>query len=199
MDIDDSPPAPRRASPPEIAAEASNAAVRQPPEEDFWSRPAPRRSTGEVSSPPRDRWPIIAAIIAIVMGAAALIAMGEKIVRILPPAAVGYRALGLPVNLAGLELRGVRSRIEMDGARKVLITEGEIANIRQDENRVPPLTLAVRDARGLQRYAWTAPSPKTRLQPGETIAFRARLASPPEDGADVLVRFARMDEARPSK
>lgn len=188
-----------RPLPPEIAAEASSTIVDASREEDFWSsrtaRPAAR------SAPPvsRDRWPIFATIVAIVMGATALIAMREKIVRILPPTALGYRALGLPVNLAGLELRGVRSHIETEGARKVLITEGEITNIRRDQNRVPPLTLAVRDADGLQRYAWTAPTPKTRLEPGETIAFRARLASPPEDGADVLVRFAQLNEAKPTK
>jgi hypothetical protein len=188
-----------RASPPEIAAEASSAPVDASRDEEFWSREATRTAARDLPPARRDRWPILATIIAIIMGASALIAMREKIVRILPPAAIGYRTLGLPVNLAGLELRGVRSRIEMDGPRKVLITEGEIANIRRDENKVPPLTLAVRDSSGLQRYAWTAPSPKTRLAPGETIAFRARLASPPEDGADVLVRFAHLDEAKPAK
>jgi hypothetical protein len=188
-----------RALPPEIAAEASSAPVDAPLDAHFWSREAARSAARELPPERRDRWPIFGAIVAIVMGATALIAMREKIVRIMPPTAIGYRALGLPVNLAGLELRGVQSRIEMDGARKVLVTEGEIANIRRDDNRVPPLTLAVRDSSGLQRYAWTAPSPKTRLAPGETIAFRARLASPPEDGANVLVRFAHLDEAKPAR
>lgn len=188
-----------RPLPPEIAAEASNAIVDASRDEDFWSHRAGRQAVQAAPSVSHDRWPVLSAIVAIVMGATALIAMREKIVRILPPTALGYRALGLPVNLAGLELRGVRSRIEMEGARKVLVTEGEITNIRRDQNKVPPLTLVVRDDGGLQRYAWTASTPKTRLEPGETIAFRARLASPPEDGADVLVRFARLDEAKPTK
>jgi hypothetical protein len=80
----------------------------------------------------------------------------------------------------------------------VLVTEGEIVNIRRERNNVPAVTLAVRGANGLDRYSWTAPTPKARLEAGEKIAFRARLASPPEDGAEVLVRFARLDEKNKS-
>ena len=32
--------------------------------------------------------------------------------------------------------------------------------------------------------------PKARLDAGERVAFHARLVSPPEDGAEVLVHFA---------
>ncbi|MGJ0509455.1 MAG: hypothetical protein ACR652_20505 [Methylocystis sp.] len=181
---------------PDIAAEASSGAAPASDDEEIWSRPARAPVRRDPPSGARDRWPIVATIVAIIIGATALIAMRERIVRILPPAAVGYRALGLPVNLAGLELREVRSRIEMDGARRILVVEGEVANLRRDTNRVPPLALAVRDSGGLQRYAWTSPSPKSRLDAGESIAFRARLASPPDDGVDVLVRFARLDETK---
>ena len=52
-------------------------------------------------------------------------------------------AIGLPVNLTGLELREVRSHIEMDGARKVLAVEGEIANTRRESRSVPPVALTV--------------------------------------------------------
>lgn len=180
----------------EIAAEASSEFLRPPGYEEMWgrpSRPAPR-------DPPKakpDRWPVVATLVAVIFGATSLIAMRERIVRIAPPMASAYRALGLRVNLAGLELRDVHSRIVMDGARRVLVTEGEIVNVRREPNKVPPLTLAVRGPNGLDRYAWTAPTPKSRLEPGEKVAFRARLASPPEDGAEVLVRFAKLEEKKP--
>jgi hypothetical protein len=183
------------AAPREIAAEASSDALGAPSYDELWGRPA-RPAARELPKPKRDRWPIFATIVAIIIGATALIAMRERIVRIFPPLSTAYRAVGLPVNLAGLELRDVHSRIVMDGARKVLVTEGEIVNIRREQNRVPSITLAIRGANGLDRYSWTAPTPKSRLDAGERIAFRARLASPPEDGAEVLVRFARLDEAK---
>lgn len=142
--------------------------------------------------------PVIAAIIAIVFGAMALIGMRERIVRVLPVATALYSAMGLKVDAIGLDLRGVTSKIVTEGQRKVLTVEGEIVNLRRSANRVPPMALAVRGADGRERYAWTAAAPKMRLSPGESVQFRARLASPPGDGADVLVRFAGLDEAEKS-
>jgi hypothetical protein len=179
----------------EIAAEASSEFRSAPSYDDLWSRPK-RPAARELPDAPRDHAPIVATIIAVIMGASALIVMRERIVRILPPATTAYRALGMPVNLAGLELRDVHSRIVMDGARRVLVTEGEIVNIRRERNSVPAIALAVRGSNGLDRYSWTAPAPKSRLEPGEKIAFRARLASPPEDGSDVVVHFANLEKGK---
>jgi hypothetical protein len=38
-------------------------------------------------------------------------------------------------------------------------------------------------------YAWTALPSKTMLGSGDGLPFRSRLASPPPDGRDVIVRF----------
>jgi hypothetical protein len=153
------------------------------------------------SAPPPKRPPAAFALSApltmIALASLAMAAFGfkEKIVRALPRLAPAYAAAGLPVNLVGLELRGVHSQILRDGERKVLAIEGEIVNLRREANAVPPVSLTVRGANGLPKYAWTTRAPKTRLGAGETISFRARLASPPEGGADVLVRFAGLDAA----
>ena len=181
--------------PAEISAEASSESRRAPTYEELWREP--RRLAASVSAAPlpRDRLPGWAAVVAILMGVSALIALREKIVDVAPPAAKVFAAIGLPVNLAGLELREVHSHIEMDGARKVLAVEGEIANMRRESRPVPPVALIVRGEDGQAKYAWTTRAAKSRLEPGETIAFRARLASPPESGADVLVRFSSLEEA----
>lgn len=161
----------------------------------LWRKPPREAESWEDRRSAPSHLPLVAAIVAIVFGAMALIGLREKIVRIAPAAAALYSAVGLKVNLAGLELRGVSSKIVTEGARKVLMVEGEIVNLRREANRVPPVALAVRGADGQARYAWTEQAPKTRLAAGETMAFRARLASPPADGADVLVRFAALDSA----
>ena len=154
---------------------------RQPPED--WR---------EDQAKPSDQQSLIfAAIVATVIGAMALIGLREKIVRISPRAAAPYAAVGLPVNLDGLAFAGVRSRVEREGTRRALVVEGEIVNLRRDANLLPPLALSVRGADGQDKYAWTTRAPKTRLEGGERVAFRARLTAPPEDGAEVLVRFAR--------
>jgi hypothetical protein len=181
--------------PAEISAEASSESLRAPTYEELWREPRRLAVSLSVAPAPNDRAPGWAAAVAILIGASALIGLREKIVDIAPPAAKAFAAIGLPVNLAGLELREVRSHIEMDGARKVLAVEGEIANMRRDSRSVPPVALTVRGEDGQAKYAWTTRAAKSRLEPGETIAFRARLASPPESGAEVLVRFAGMEEA----
>jgi hypothetical protein len=126
----------------------------------------------------------------------AVIGLRGSIVRVAPATAAVFRAAGVPVNPLGLEIRELHSRVVLDGGRKVLVTEGEIVNLRRDQNRVPALTLAVRGENGLDRYAWSIPAPKPQLGPGEKVAFRARLASPPEDGADVVARFAKAEEGK---
>ena len=181
--------------PAEISAEASSESPRAPTYEELWREPRRLAASISVAPAPKDRLPGWAAVIAILMGVSALIALREKIVDVAPPAAKAFAAIGLPVNLAGLELREVRSHIEMDGARKVLAVEGEIANMRRESRSVPPVALTVRGEDGQAKYAWTTRAAKSRLEPGETIAFRARLASPPESGADVLVRFSSLEEA----
>jgi hypothetical protein len=173
-----------------ISAEAVSEFARGPSYDELW-RDSRRGRTREAPAPRKsDRAPVAAALLATLLGAMALIGLREKIVSVAPPAAAVYSAIGLPVNLSGLELRGVRSRITMEGERKVLAIEGEIVNLRRDANPVPPVALTVRADNGTSKYSWTARAPKGRLDPGETVAFRARLAAPPEGASDVLVRFA---------
>jgi hypothetical protein len=183
---------------PSISAEASSEAARAPTYDELWRRTRPRAPAPEPK--PRSRRPdAIATFAAILLGVMALIGMRERIVRLAPLAAAPYAALGLPVNVAGFELRDVHSRIVMEGPRKVLSVEGEIVNLRRDANVLPPLALAVRGADGQDKYSWMTRAPKAKLERGETVSFRARLASPPENGADVVVRFASMEEVAREK
>jgi hypothetical protein len=71
----------------------------------------------------------------------------------------------------------------------VLIVEGTIANVVNKTVEVPRLRFAMRNRAGQEIYAWTSVTGRSILAPGETAAFRTRLASPPADGRDVVVRF----------
>jgi hypothetical protein len=183
----------------EIAAEAASEFTRAPSYDELWSNARRAPPSSEPPAAPVRRPPVLAAVVLVLVGGMALIGLRERVARLMPATAPAYAAVGLPVNLAGLELRGVRSKILLDGARRVLAIEGEIVNLRREANRLPPVALTVRGENGQAKYAWTAPAPKARLEAGETIAFRARLASPPADGADVLVRFAGLEEATKAK
>jgi predicted Zn finger-like uncharacterized protein len=127
---------------------------------------------------------------ALLVSGMALLGLRAEIVRLWPPTSTVYAALGLPVNLRGLELRDLHTVSTRDGSEAVLGIEGKIANIRSSVTKVPPIELSIRDPSGHILYSWTATSQKRRLAAGETIVFRAQLAEPPAGSYDVLARFA---------
>ena len=155
-----------------------------PPERD-WS-PMARRAAARKS---RARSRLVAATI--VLAALVVGALGSRasIVRAVPDLAGFYAAIGLPVNLRGLEFRSVRTVQETHDGIAVLIIKGEVANVTRAAAEVPRLRLAVNAADGRELYSWTALLPRAVLPGGESVSFRSRLASPPADGTQVMVRF----------
>jgi len=111
------------------------------------------------------------------------------VVRLVPQTASLYAALGLPVNLRGLTFGNVTTAIETQDGVQVLVIEGTIASASTRAVEVPRLRFSVRNHRGQEVYAWTALPSRGALSPGETLPFRSRLASPPPDMREVLVRF----------
>jgi hypothetical protein len=132
---------------------------------------------------------VLAGILAVCGSLMTAIAKRETIVRALPPLGSLYAAIGLPV-LHGLELRNVKSTLLSDKGGHVLAVVGEIANVEDDVQQVPALRVALRGADGRDMYSWTAPAPKSKLNAGETVAFRTRLAAPPEGAREVAIQFA---------
>jgi predicted Zn finger-like uncharacterized protein len=140
----------------------------------------------------RAHWPLPGlptAILALVALNAALIGWRAEVVRFLPQTASLYAAIGLPVNLRGLAFAEVASATETHDGVPVLVVEGTIVNAKDRAAEVPRLRFSVRNQQGQEVYAWTALPSRSVLAPGETLPFRSRLASPPPEAHDVLVRF----------
>jgi predicted Zn finger-like uncharacterized protein len=127
----------------------------------------------------------ILALVAVIM---ALIGWRSDMVRLLPQTASFYAAIGLPVNLRGLAFSNVTTTKESQDGMQILLVEGTIVSTSLRPTDVPRLRFALRNASGHEIYTWTALPSRSVLAPGETLAFRSRLASPPE-ARDVLVRF----------
>ena len=119
----------------------------------------------------------------------------DVIVRAAPPLAGAYAAIGLPVNLNGLQWRDVKTRVLVESSQRVLAVEGEIRNLRDHSRPVPDIQLSLRDDDGREVYRWSTPAPKANLNQNETIQFRARLASPPDTARAVRVHFAEAETA----
>jgi predicted Zn finger-like uncharacterized protein len=113
----------------------------------------------------------------------------QAVVKHLPQTASLFAMLGMPVNLRGLEFIGVKSTGEFHDGMMVLVVEGTIVNVTRQTLDVPRLRFAMRNAAGHEVYAWTALPGKTQLASGEGLPFKSRLASPPPDGKEVIVRF----------
>lgn len=125
----------------------------------------------------------------------ALVAFRGAVVQNAPQTAGVYSALGLGVNLTGLDLSNVVARVAQDGARRVLMVEGEIANPANSVRAVPPVRVALRGGDGQIVYSWAVKAPKTSLNGGEKVAFSARLAAPPAEAVETVVAF---DSERPA-
>jgi predicted Zn finger-like uncharacterized protein len=130
--------------------------------------------------------PLIVLLSALLLGA---LNWRAGVVRHFPQTASLFAAIGLPVNLRGLYFENVRSAAEVHDGVTVLVVEGTIVNLTTRTLEVPRLRLSLRNGAGHEVYAWTALPPKGTLGSGNGLPFRARLASPPPEGRDVIVRF----------
>jgi len=137
-------------------------------------------------------WPLSrlqSAIMALVILDAIVVGWRADFVQILPQTAAFYASIGLPVNLRGLNFDSLATATEQHENVPILVVEGNVVNAAGKIVDVPRLRFAVRNAAREEIYSWTAVPPRTLLSPGEAVSFRTRLASPPPDAHDVLVRF----------
>lgn len=126
----------------------------------------------------------------------ALVGARNEVVRYLPQTAGLFAAIGLPVNLRHLTFEDVKINKEEHDGVPVLTVEGTIASQSNKAVEVPRMRFAVRNATGQEIYAWTARPSRSILEPGQKLPFRSRLASPPADASDVLVRFVNANDAQ---
>ncbi|MCU0885174.1 MAG: hypothetical protein MUC44_09535, partial [Beijerinckiaceae bacterium] len=124
---------------------------------------------------------------ALILGA--LIMQRETVVRLAPASATLFGKLGLDVNINGLDFAEIRSTVQREGDQRILVVEGRVISVDQRTVTVPLIEVRVRGADGSTLYAWTTEPPRTSLKPGEALHFRTRLATPPEAGRHVEVRF----------
>jgi predicted Zn finger-like uncharacterized protein len=131
------------------------------------------------------RWPLSrlqTGILALALLDTILVGWRSDVVRALPQTASFYSLLGLPVNLRGLVT-------EQHEGVPILVVEGNVVNTTRRNEDVPRIKFVLRNATHHEIYSWTAVPVRASLPPGEGVGFRTRLASPPADARDVVVRF----------
>jgi hypothetical protein len=119
----------------------------------------------------------------------ALVIWRVDVVRLLPQTALFYRMVGLEVNVRGLVFKDVKVTTETVEGKPVLVIEGVILGQSRKPVELPRLRFSVRDAQGAEIYAWNTVLEQSVLKPGEKAWFKSRLASPPQEGRNIDVRF----------
>jgi hypothetical protein len=140
----------------------------------------------------RPRWPLShlqTFILAMVIVDAIVVGWRTDFVRLFPQTAAFYALTGLSVNLRGVDFADVTTTAEQHEGMPILVVQGNIVNSARKVVDVPRIKFIARNAARQEIYSWTAAPARTVLSPGEVAPFRSRLASPPADAQEVLVRF----------
>jgi predicted Zn finger-like uncharacterized protein len=118
-----------------------------------------------------------------------LVLIRDQIVRDAPDLASLFEFVGLEVNLRGLEFRDLRTFSEVAEGKPVLVVEGTIRNIGEEQTPVPAVRLSIRGTDLQEIYAWTVAPRTTMLKGLDETRFRTILSNPPEGASDIQVRF----------
>lgn len=137
-------------------------------------------------------WAIFAMFFVSPVAAAALVP--ETIVAAAPITYRAYEALGLDVNVYGLEIRRVESQHAIIDGKRILTVKGEISNVENGMRKIPWLRFALLGADGQELYSWNLDTGARPLRAGETTGFVTRVQAPPELAQNLKIRFAKSNE-----
>ena len=117
-----------------------------------------------------------------------------EIVRLVPDLAGFYAAIGLEVNVVGLDFSDVSTLLSHRGNADMISVNATIFGVEPRRLSVPPVVVTLLGKDDNPLYAWSVLPKVQDLEPGEVIGFSTELASPPEGATHVRLSFA--DSAR---
>ncbi|MFK0300353.1 DUF3426 domain-containing protein [Brevundimonas sp. NPDC090276] len=131
-------------------------------------------------------WAGLAVVVLALLGAA--FAFRLPIVQAWPQAAAVYNLVGAPVNLAGLEFEAVGARTAPHDPGKVVVS-GALRNIRDNEVVVPPVRVALLDAKGGEVAHRIIRLETAPVLPGKVQGFAVVILDPDHKASGVGVDF----------
>jgi len=139
----------------------------------------------------------IGVLVALVGLVAGLYLGRGPVVRQFPQLAGLYAALGVPVNVVGLDFAGLETRRLLREGREVLDVGAEVVGLEPRAVSVPPVVVALTDAKGAIIYQWSVTAPTKTLVAGERVRVETQLPAPPPEAVGVRLSFAGADAAAP--
>jgi predicted Zn finger-like uncharacterized protein len=131
----------------------------------------------------------LAGVLVVLVAASAVIGRNE-IVAGFPASAAVYQWVGLPITLRlGLQFEGVVSKRLEEGGIAVLVVEGGIINLSEQERRVPPIRVTLLDGGGRRLQQELFQAKDMQLDAGGKTRFSGRLVNPAEQARQFSVTF----------
>ncbi len=175
VDIELAPPAASREQEIKSAAEASSAVARR--------SPSASRAAGNPVG-----WLLGGGVVVLLL--VSLIIGRNGIVDKVPAAAAIYQSVGLSIDQdLGLEFDAVTLNWQAEGDVFVLVVEGEIVNLSEANQIIPPLRMAILDSDGQEIQYESIELAEGELSAGNRVNFSGRLVNPIDQGENFRLTF----------
>lgn len=131
---------------------------------------------------------------AVAASATGMVAFRQDVAEVWPRSASAFAALGLDVNVYGLEFYNLAVERALDGPTPVLLVTGEVRNIGRDDKLAPPVRISLRDERSHEIFELVNVVTDQPIAAGESTLFQIRIENPPVDAVDLEATFASFAE-----
>lgn len=131
---------------------------------------------------------------ALAASATGMVAFRQDVAELWPRSASAFAALGLDVNVYGLEFYDLAVERDFDGATPILLVSGEVRNIGRDDKLVPPVRISLRDTRSQQIFELVNLVTDQPVAAGAAVPFQIRVENPPDDAVDLEATFANFSD-----
>ncbi|WP_375452433.1 zinc-ribbon domain-containing protein [uncultured Devosia sp.] len=138
-----------------------------------------------------------------VLGCLVLVGLGAgsyfgrvQMVEQFPAMAGVYAAVGLPVNVLGLQFKGLTTLRTLRDGKEVLIVSADIIGLQKMPVPVPAVVVTLLDAGGTGIYEWSVAPEAADLMTGEHTRLETQLPLPPSTAARVRLSFTGGGSAR---
>jgi len=131
---------------------------------------------------------------ALAASATGMVAFRQDVAELWPRSASAFAALGLDVNVYGLEFYDLAVERDFEGATPVLVVSGEVRNIGRDDKLVPPVRISLRDTRSHETFELVNAITDQPVAAGAAVPFQIRVENPPAEAVDLEATFASFGE-----
>ncbi len=151
-------------------------------------RPAAAATAAGKTSSSLVGWALGAGVVVLLLVSAIIGRNG--IVGKFPATAAVYQSVGLSVDQDfGLEFKDVTLDWQREGGAFVLVVEGEIVNLSEANQVIPPVRMAILDSDGRELQHEYFQLEESELSAGNRINFSGRLVDPIDQGENFRLTF----------